>query len=113
MGLNLNQQNFGIRGARPISVAQLTGRQYDHGTMLVQCANAVWNRLLALQHTEMQAYLARLYRYGTTAIFAANGKTFEGTIVGVADDGMLQLKMPDGRSQQFAFKEIEYIFENL
>ena len=63
----------------------------------------------ALLHTE---YLSRLYRFGTQHYYqrTADGSFFEGTIVGVAPTGLLQIRnATTDKVESFAVKEVAFV----
>lgn len=126
IGLNVNQREFLSDAPNPVSVWQLTGREFPVGDVVRQIAeeavrlcDALPDRMEAT-HSE---FLSRLYRregfyqyraiIGSSPVVGATelpvGTRFEARIVGVAGDGILTLGLRDGSLHRFAFKEVEFL----
>ena len=109
MGLNVNQQQFGVSTAT--SLTQLTGRRYqlpDVATLLLECLERRYLQLRAGQVGSLQkGYLAVLYRYQQPAPFEVAGRVVQGQIRGVEDDGRLAVEI-GGEVRRFALQEIRH-----
>lgn len=101
IGLNVNQTEFLSGAPNPVSLKQLTGRDYDVcelGEKLVRC---VLRRVGQDNHSE---YRRRLWRgEGKWQWETAEGDVFEAGIEDVLADGRLVLS---GCNRRFAFKEV-------
>ena len=57
-------------------------------------------------------YLERMYRRGERHLYSsAKDGLFYAEITGIAADGCLEVKTDDGRTGEFAFKEIKYVID--
>ena len=54
-------------------------------------------------------YLRRLYRLGTMATYADAAGQFTGCIVDVRRHGRLVIEDSDGRTRDYAFKEVSFV----
>lgn len=120
LGLNVNQTVFVSDAPNPVSLAQLTGTEYDLDTIMRQLGERITKFCHFGSNDERQAlhtrYLSRLYRNdGCEHPFALpDGTTFMATIVDVGRDGMLTLKHSnDGTTHQYAFKQVKHIINNV
>ncbi|MBQ2484654.1 MAG: biotin--[Muribaculaceae bacterium] len=118
VGLNVNQTLFVSNAPNPVSLAQITGREYDLEALLHQLCERM-EALCALPGDEAIAelhtrYRAMLYRAdGQPHSFATPaGQPFMATIVDVAPDGMLTLRHDDGTEHSYAFKQVQHIIGN-
>lgn len=111
IGLNINQEQFLSDAPNPISLLQLTGREYSVDDFASQILDAI------IQEAETAAtgyidlhtrYLARLWRGTGTHSFTdvATGETFSAAVAAVLPTGHLQLLTTDRNTRSYAFKEI-------
>ncbi|MBD5360858.1 MAG: biotin--[acetyl-CoA-carboxylase] ligase [Bacteroides sp.] len=109
IGLNVNQREFRSDAPNPVSLWQLTGKEYSIGEL----AEKMVNRILArLDRGDNHAdYLASLYRRSGTHPWALpDGTRFLASITDVSPTGFLTLSAyPD---RPFAFKEVAYLISN-
>ena len=54
-------------------------------------------------------YLNHLFRYNEWALYKKNDQIFEGCITGIGEFGHLQLTNREGKTEFYAFKEIEFV----
>lgn len=102
IGLNVNQTEFRSDAPNPVSMRQLTGREYP----VVELAEAMVAKILTrLDRGDNHAdYLANLWRrQGEHLWQLPDGTRFRTAIQGVDPDGHLRLT---GRPTPFAFKEV-------
>lgn len=116
IGINLGQTRFPSDIPNPVSASLLTGRHYDPEKELPVFTGHLDSMLDILAEEDgmlslRQRYLDRMYRRDSLHqyIDAASGKTFSGTIRGIADNGCLRIESEEGTVRDFAFKEISYI----
>lgn len=114
IGLNVNQQQFFSDAPNPASLIQFT-------TEIIPLNKLLDKQLLHLRKYYEQSvsyhfrkeiqnrYLSRLFRFRKTSIFSRKNQIFNATIKGIGDFGKLVLEHEDGREQQYAFKEIEFV----
>lgn len=109
MGLNVNQQLFGV--ATATSLARLTGRRYQLPVVAARLLECLERRYLQLRAGQVsalrQAYLRVLYRYQETHPFEVAGRVVPGQIMGVHDDGRLVVEL-NGELRRFGMQEIRY-----
>ncbi len=113
VGININQQEFHSLAPNPVSLRQITGKEY------------VLPHILRLIIERMQAYYSILRNkdfplittYYQNALFRKRGfhpyrdseGEFEAEIVRITPEGVLVLRDKTGKEKEFLFKEIEYI----
>lgn len=113
-GLNLNQMEFHSPAPNPVSLIQLTQKQYGPEQVYQQIAenlNRWYNVLKESTGSEQidNAYWSSLYRADGWYNFSAGDKQFSARITGIGNLGQLQLEKKDGSVQEFMFKEVEFI----
>jgi BirA family biotin operon repressor/biotin-[acetyl-CoA-carboxylase] ligase len=114
IGINVNQREFSPDLPNPVSMALLTGREFDLAEVLSRFEGALQRRYAQLRSGEwdrLQAdYHARLYRRDEWHRFALpDGSRFEGAIRGVKPMGDLIIEHRNGEVKSFLFKEVEFI----
>lgn len=101
IGLNINQKRFLSDAPNPVSVTQLTGREYELRPLAERMIELILNRLGRDNHAE---YCTRLWRgRGVWLWVTADGEKFSAAIEGVLPDGRLLLT---SRPAPFAFKAV-------
>ena len=94
IGVNVNQTRFDPSLPNPSSMCLETGCEYD--------------RQEALQAD----YRRRMYRLGERHRYRyPDGRTVEAVLRGVRPSGELLLELPDGRTEGYLFREIEFVIE--
>lgn len=113
IGLNVNQLEFAVPTAT--SLRRATGQpfRYDLETLLarlLECLEAEYLRLRQGNHEAQKArYLAALYRYQEWHPFRdADGRIFNGQILGVDEAGRLALET-EGGIRYFGVKEVGFV----
>ena len=110
IGLNINQQRFGLPTATSLSA--LTGRYFQREALaarLLECLERRYLQLRAGQVGELRrAYLAALYRYQEWHEYEVAGRRVRGQMVGVEADGRLAVEI-EGVVQRFGLQEIKYV----
>mgnify|MGYP002731987711 CR=1 FL=1 len=133
IGINVNQTTFVSNAPNPVSLAQITGKEYNLDELLHQVCEWVEKYLdFASYSLEQRAdlhrrYLAALYRcdgqYHTFATPKAGSddalapvtinpdgwEQFEARIEDVKPDGTIILARPDGSTCGYAFKEVAFV----
>ena len=131
--INVNQTTFVSNAPNPVSLAQITGKEYDLDELLHQVCERVEKYLDFASYTPEQRadlhrrYLAALYRcdgqYHTFATPKAGSddalapvtinpdgwEQFEARIEDVKPDGTIILARPDGSTCGYAFKEVAFV----
>ena len=112
-GLNINQTRFLSDAPNPVSLAQITGREWSRQEVLGEVASAFEHYyLMALEHHYdiiAAEYHSALYRRtGFHPYRDARGE-FSAAIARVDLNGTLHLQLPDGSARSYAFKEVSIV----
>lgn len=111
IGLNVNQTEWHSDAPNPISLKQITGRDWDVQLLTDSILNNLSQRLRNIDKIELkQSYLQHLLRYGEWKRFADFNGEFEAQIVDVDSFGRLVLNDRNGKTRVYNFKEIKYLF---
>ena len=113
-GVNLNQCEFLSDAPNPVSLKQLSGRDYDVTESVRHLSQAVTDSVDAyLAHPDTEAllrdYHALLWRNDGAMhswLDTAAGTVFAAAIDSVAPDGLLTLRTPASLLRTFRFKEV-------
>ncbi len=109
IGLNVNQRVFVSDAPNPVSLANITGEQYELVPLLRQlCANII-ARCDNLGDTNLHdTYMSRLWRNDGKPhpCQLPDGTRFEASIADVAPDGTLTLRHNDNTLHDYQFKEV-------
>ena len=111
-GLNVNQEQFHSDAPNPVSMKNLSGRDFELKEVLEQFEtrfSGLYGDLKAGYFDKIKsAYLDRMYWRGQNRKFRAKEGAFSGTITGVDSYGFLQIK--SGQAvRTFDVKEVEYL----
>lgn len=114
IGLNVNQREFVSDAPNPVSLRQLTGREYELGPIVAE----IGRRIAEFPRLESESvypfpatherYMAQLWRReGYHRYFDnENGEVFEAEIISVEPDGLLRLRHADGSVSIHEFKTV-------
>lgn len=111
IGINLNQTQFSPLARKPVSMKQITGREYDLMASVrevLECLEVRWQQLCSAQlETLRREYEGVLWGMGKVCTFRKEGISFSATVTGVAESGEL---LTD-RSPQNGFRvgELEWL----
>jgi BirA family biotin operon repressor/biotin-[acetyl-CoA-carboxylase] ligase len=113
IGLNLNQEIFVSDAPNPVSLKQLTGKDYEIQQFADDLFVAVekwYGKLQSGKFTEIDSvYHQSLFRMKEWASYSAEGKIFEARITGTGQFGQLRLEYLDGTVTEHFFKEVEFV----
>lgn len=116
IGLNLNQNKFYSEAPNPVSLAQLTGIEFNKEEQLKKLLKAIEKWYSILQNQQLKeidsAYLKNLYAFKQWRKYRVGTKELTGWIKGVGEFGQLQLEFRSGVIKEFMFKEIELVIED-
>lgn len=110
IGININQVQFGEQLKNPVSLKQITGRNYDTVGLATELHG------LVLEKTELmyddpeelyKKYNSHLYKIGEKVKLRKENMVFETRVEGVNPAG--QLLTSDSMERQFDFGEVEWI----
>ena len=111
IGLNVNQMQFKNWPTHPISLQQITGKDYDLQPLMKQIAEHILLKVGQLKSDPAlieQEYLKRLFRYRTWAEYEVDGKVMRLLMTGIDAFGRLQLIDEAQRTYSFDIKEIKF-----
>jgi len=113
IGLNINQQQFDAGAGNAISVKQILQKDYDLRALLLEICGHIEGYYLKLKAGKFlfvrNAYLNRLYWLNQARDFRSNGEVFNGTIIGVKDEGLLIVENTNWGKREFSLKQIEFL----
>lgn len=120
VGININQRTFVSDAPNPISLANITDRDYDLHELLHDVCQRL-EQLCDFSQATPQS-LAEMHNRFMSHVYRNDGKMhtwelpdgtrFEAKIAGIAPDGLLTLCSPDGNCTAFAFKEVKHVIKN-
>ena len=113
IGLNINQEDFGLVLPRPVSLKMATGKEFDINICLKELINDLDIRYKQLLYGDRvlirSDYLSRLYRYLEWHSYECAGSIFTGRIIDVLVSGIIRIEEKEGRIREFYFKEFSYL----
>jgi BirA family biotin operon repressor/biotin-[acetyl-CoA-carboxylase] ligase len=113
IGLNINQEDFGLILPRPVSLKMATGKEFDINICLKELLNELDIRYKQLLYGDRvlirSDYLSRLYRFMEWHSFESAGSVFTGRITDVLISGIIRIEEKEGRMREFFFKEFSYL----
>ena len=113
IGININQPLFRSDAPNPVSLYQITGREYDREEVLNRFLRIFSNYyILLLQEKEdeiRRAYMQALYRNDGFYPYRDEQGDFEARIHAIELTGHLLLQLRDGSIRRYAFKEVSHI----
>lgn len=112
IGLNVNQMQFQDWPTNPVSLQQITGKEYALQPLLEQIVESINKKVENLKSSPTaieKEYLQRLYRYRTWGDYELNGKVVRLFMRGIDPFG--RLKMMDEANTMYCFdiKEIRFL----
>jgi BirA family transcriptional regulator, biotin operon repressor / biotin---[acetyl-CoA-carboxylase] ligase len=109
MGININQTIFPDALTNPVSLKQITGKEWDVIELTKVLCSYLQKRYDQLfQNGELlKAYNQHLYKVDQTVRLKKGSRVFEGTIKGVNAEGLLTIA--SSTEEQFTLGEIEWI----
>lgn len=112
IGLNVNQMKFKDWPTHPISLKQITGKDYELQPLLEQIAESIVAEVERLKKNSPdieQDYLSRLFRYRTWADYQVGEKTLRLLMTGINPFGRLLLVDETNKPYCFDIKEIKFV----
>lgn len=115
LGLNINQIRFASSAPNPISMRQITGIFYNTDRILEVFLEKLENRYSMLKNGQLnlidEQYTSHLYQMQVKSLFQDKDGVFQGTIIGVAPQGALQIKKENGEINEYWYKEVIFLHE--
>jgi BirA family biotin operon repressor/biotin-[acetyl-CoA-carboxylase] ligase len=111
IGININQTRFPADLPNPVSMKQITGKDFDPVELareLCQELDAAYRELETGGFPAIyDRYCSHLYKSGQTARFKKETRVFEALVKNVTPDGRLLLQ--HGTEEEYSFGEIEWV----
>ena len=112
-GINVNQQRFFSDAPNPVSLYQITGKEYDNDEILNKILEHFAKYLDALKQGDkekvVREYHERLYRRTGIHRYEDGNGTFDAEIVMVNTNGIMTLRRTDGTLSDYEFKEVRFV----
>ena len=117
IGININQDEFHGDAPNPVSLKQITGKEYDRYDILARILKRVQTYYNCLQTEDPDTYSALIATRYARSLFRrrglhpyedANGK-FMARLLRVENDGRFILEDEFGKEREYLFKEVQYI----
>lgn len=113
IGVNINQETFHSQAPNPVSLFQITGRQYDTTAVLEGIVRRIVDNYTLLKNGGAQElsdrYHSALFRKEGFHAYRDESGEFMARIACVKPEGTLVLEDMDGNEKGYAFKEVQYI----
>lgn len=112
VGLDVNQELFLSDAPNPISLKNITGREFDLDALLNDIVERfiVYMELPADKRFEVDLlYRRRLYRREGYHKFRDSAGEFEARIEGIRPDGCLMLQTRSGEHRTYEFKQVQFV----
>lgn len=113
VGLNLNQEKFVSDAPNPVSLKQVTEKDYDIETVAGRITEHLNKWYKTLENGSFgnidSAYLNHLFRMNEWVVFAKDRTKFEARITGIGEYGQLILEDRNGNFSEYMFKEVEFV----
>lgn len=115
IGINVNQTVFLSDAPNPVSLRQLTGRHFaipDIATLLGKALASRMEQCHGSRQTLHDEFMGKLWRGDGAAhpfLDRRLGEEIAASILSVAPDGTLTLRLESGETRSYAFKEVEFL----
>lgn len=113
IGININQENFRSDAPNPVSLKQITSRDYNLEEILKTVVDNinVYYQQIKIGNADhlVKQYKESLFRKEGYHLYNDEGSNFLARIQDVNSSGILILKTKEGEERHFAFKEVKYI----
>lgn len=109
IGLNVNQTKFTSDAPNPVSLKQISGKEYAIDQLMQDLLDAIHAVLNEPEEAIWSEYKAHLYRREGYWPFADQNGAFEAQIEDVLPSGEIVLKDPEGKERIYHFKQIRYV----
>lgn len=119
-GININQGEFNGTAPNPVSLTQITGKEYDRNSIL-QAIISRFEHYLSIAREEwvtrqecitiLEAYHKRLFRREGVFLYEDERGQFEAQFLEVLPSGIMRLKRTDGTISEYEFKEVKFCLD--
>lgn len=112
-GINVNQEVFRSDAPNPVSLKQITGKEYDKEEVLKRFLSLFYGYYLSLLQEKdewiSEKYQRALYRGRGYHPYRDTEGEFEARIDHIEPTGHLVLQLRDGSVRRYAFKEVSFL----
>jgi len=112
MGININVPQFPGGLVNPVSLRQITGKEWDSLALAQDLCSFLDRRCndlpLVSEKALLDEYKSKLFRYQETGLYKMDGEFFSGIIRDVLPSGLLQLER-DGKILSLGVGEVEFV----
>ena len=113
IGLNVNQDAFKSEAPNPVSLKRIIKRDLDLLTCLNELASDTDLRYTQLREGNYdkikEEYISRLFRLNVWSDYSDKNGIFTGRIIALSEHGNLLIETRSGKTNEYAFKEVEFI----
>ena len=113
IGININQEEFKSNAPNPVSLKQITGKEYDlEGILNIVTDNIkkyYWQIGNGNAELIIEEYKEALFRKEGYHLYSDGKSEFLARIKNIEPSGLLVLETKDNTIKRFAFKEVKYI----
>ena len=109
IGLNVNQEEFVSDAPNPVSLKQITGKEYDLDQLMKDLYKTVNTVLNESEDVIWSEYKSHLYRRDGFWPFEDINGGFEARIVDVLPSGEIVLENQQGTKRIYHFKQVRYV----
>lgn len=119
IGININQETFHSDAPNPVSLKQITGKEYNRYEILADILQRVQTYYHSLQAEGIDAFSALIATRYARALFRRRGYhpyedtdgRFSARLLRIEPDGRFVLEDESGKEREYLFKEVQYIIE--
>ncbi|RAJ03915.1 BirA family biotin operon repressor/biotin-[acetyl-CoA-carboxylase] ligase [Chitinophaga skermanii] len=112
MGININTPHFPPALVNPVSLKQITGKEYDSLALAQELCTFLdkrFNDLPLIQETVLRnEYKSKLFRFNEPGLYKIDGEFFTGIIRDILPSGLLQLER-EGKLLELGVGEVEFV----
>jgi len=109
IGLNVNQTKFTSDAPNPVSLKQISGKEYAIDQLMQDLLDAIHAVLNEPEEAIWSEYKAHLYRREGYWPFADQNGAFEAQIEDVLPSGEIVLQDEAGQQRTYHFKQVRYV----
>lgn len=113
IGLNINQTNFPAQLPNPVSLALITGKEWQIDFVFRQIYESFVSRFSMLEKGMlselMQDYHSRLLGYNKVLHYKTADRCFDARLISVLESGEIVLEHSDGTREKYGFKEVSLL----
>jgi BirA family transcriptional regulator, biotin operon repressor / biotin---[acetyl-CoA-carboxylase] ligase len=113
IGLNVNQDTFKCEAPNPVSLKSIIKKELDLITCLNELVSDIdlrYSQLLEGNHDQIKKeYISKLFRLNIWSEYRDKNGIFTGRIITLSESGNLLIERQSGKTNEYSFKEVEFI----